>query len=98
MIEHSIGGGTGLACRSSRVAPKPDLHCVALGQSLTACLLSPLPLCVSCPVIPPFHHVIDQAASYLAQDGFMGVCDFFVSGKYDLPMRQMPWSRRFFWR
>jgi hypothetical protein len=28
----------------------------------------------------------------------MGVADFFVSSKYDLPMRQMSWLRRFFWR
>ncbi len=49
-------------------------------------------------MIPPFHNVIDQAISYLSTEGLMGVADFFVSGKYDLPMRQMPWSRRFFWR
>lgn len=49
-------------------------------------------------VIPPFHGVIDQAISYLADDGLVGVADFYVSGKYDLPMRQMGWSRRFFWR
>ncbi|EFJ43864.1 hypothetical protein VOLCADRAFT_83033 [Volvox carteri f. nagariensis] len=49
-------------------------------------------------MIPPFHGVIDQAISYLSADGLVGVADFYVSGKYDLPMRQMPWARRFFWR
>lgn len=49
-------------------------------------------------MIPPFHTVIDQAVSYLAQDGYIGVTDFYVSGKYDLPLRQMNWTRRFFWR
>jgi len=49
-------------------------------------------------VIPPFHNAVDAACSYLSEDGFMGVADFYVSGKYDLPMRQMPWLRRFFWR
>jgi betaine lipid synthase len=49
-------------------------------------------------VIPPFHEAIDAACSYLAPDGYMGVADFFVSGRYDQPMRQMPWLRRFFWR
>mmetsp|Transcript_20159 Transcript_20159/g.56144 ORF Transcript_20159/g.56144 Transcript_20159/m.56144 type:complete len:687 (-) Transcript_20159:861-2921(-) len=49
-------------------------------------------------MIPPFHNAVDAACSYLSNDGFLGVADFFVSGKYDLPMRQMPWLRRFFWR
>eukprot|EP00195_Chlamydomonas_chlamydogama_P005703 CAMPEP_0202899678 /NCGR_PEP_ID=MMETSP1392-20130828/7850_1 /ASSEMBLY_ACC=CAM_ASM_000868 /TAXON_ID=225041 /ORGANISM="Chlamydomonas chlamydogama, Strain SAG 11-48b" /LENGTH=653 /DNA_ID=CAMNT_0049585927 /DNA_START=166 /DNA_END=2127 /DNA_ORIENTATION=- len=49
-------------------------------------------------MIPPFHSVIDGALSYLHPDGFCGVTDFFVSSKYDLPMRQMSWARRFFWR
>lgn len=50
-------------------------------------------------VIPPFHAAIDRAISYLDQeDGILGVTDFFTSGKYDFPMRQMTWSRRFFWR
>lgn len=49
-------------------------------------------------MIPPFHAAIDRACTYLDRDGFMGVADFFVSSKYDLPMRQMPWARRFFWR
>jgi hypothetical protein len=49
-------------------------------------------------VIPPFHAAIDRAVSYLDKDGLMGVADFFVSSKYDLPMRQMSWARRFFWR
>jgi len=49
-------------------------------------------------MIPPFHEAVDQAMSYLDNDGLFGVCDFFVSGKYDLPIRQMCWGRRFFWR
>lgn len=49
-------------------------------------------------VIPPFHDTIDQAFTYLADEGLVGVADFYVSGKWDLPLRQMPWSRRFFWR
>jgi betaine lipid synthase len=49
-------------------------------------------------VIPPFHNAIDNAISMLSPDGFLGVTDFFVSSKYDLPMRQMSWFRRFFWR
>jgi hypothetical protein len=49
-------------------------------------------------VIPPFHDAVDNAVGQLAQDGLLGVADFFVSGKYDTPMRQMHWGRRFFWR
>ena len=50
-------------------------------------------------MIPPFHAAIDRAVSYLdRQEGLLGVCDFYVSSKYDLPLRQMPWLRRFFWR
>jgi hypothetical protein len=49
-------------------------------------------------VIPPFHDAVENAVNQLAPDGFMGVTDFFVSAKYDTPMRQMHWARRFFWR
>ena len=49
-------------------------------------------------VIPPFHEAVDRALSYLDEGGLFGVCDFFVSSKYDLPLRQMSWVRRFFWR
>lgn len=49
-------------------------------------------------VIPPFHDAVDNAVAQLAADGLLGVADFFVSGKYDTPMRQMHWGRRFFWR
>eukprot|EP00983_Pelagomonas_calceolata_P082835 1156027-Pelagomonas_calceolata.AAC.2 len=73
---------------------------------LTPCPICSLIQCVNGPtnshtpytVIPPFHNAVDAACSYLSNDGFLGVADFFVSGKYDLPMRQMPWLRRFFWR
>jgi betaine lipid synthase len=53
---------------------------------------------VAAAVIPPFHEAIDNAVMQLAPDGFLGAADFFVSGKYDTPMRQMHWGRRFFWR
>jgi hypothetical protein len=50
-------------------------------------------------VIPPFHSAVDRAISYLDPvNGLMGVADFFVSSKYDLPLRQMHWLTRFFWR
>lgn len=50
-------------------------------------------------MIPPFHAAVDRAISYLdREEGLLGVTDFFVSSKYDLPLRQMPWARRFFWR
>lgn len=49
-------------------------------------------------MIPPFHDAIDRAVSYLCPKGFLGVADFYVSSKYDLPLRQMTWHRRFFWR
>ena len=49
--------------------------------------------------MPPFHSAVDRAISYLdPNDGFLGVCDFFVSGRYDLPCRQLGFLRRFFWR
>ena len=28
----------------------------------------------------------------------MAVTDFYVSAKHDLPLRQMNWMKRFFWR
>ena len=49
-------------------------------------------------VIPAFHDTVDKAMSYLAEEGLIGIADFYVSSKWDLPLRQMPWSRRFFWR
>ncbi|DBB17356.1 hypothetical protein WJX82_002206 [Trebouxia sp. C0006] len=50
-------------------------------------------------MIPPFHSAIDRAISYLdPNDGFLGVCDFYASGRYDLPCRQLGFLRRFFWR
>ena len=49
-------------------------------------------------MIPPFVDAVDNAVGMLAPDGLVGVCDFFVSARYDVPMRQMPWARRFFWR
>jgi betaine lipid synthase len=49
-------------------------------------------------MIPPFHDAVDNAVSQLSSDGLMAMTDFYVSGKYDTPMRQMHWARRFFWR
>lgn len=50
-------------------------------------------------MIPPFHSAVDRAISYLDPvQGLLGVTDFYVSAKYDLPLRQMSWYRRFFWR
>ncbi len=50
-------------------------------------------------MIPPFHSAVDRAISYLdPKVGLLGVADFFVPSKYDLPLRQMTWLRRFFWR
>jgi hypothetical protein len=40
-------------------------------------------------VIPPFIDAIDNATSWLAPDGFLAVSDFFVSARYDVPMRQV---------
>ena len=50
-------------------------------------------------MIPPFHAAVDRAISYLHADtGLLAITDFYTSAKYDLPMRQMTWTRRFFWR
>jgi betaine lipid synthase len=50
-------------------------------------------------MIPPFVDALDNATSWLhPSDGILGVADFYVSSKYDLPLRQMGWARRFFWR
>ena len=50
-------------------------------------------------MIPPFHDAVDAATAYLDPDaGLVGVCDFYVPSKYDLPLRRMSWARRFFWR
>lgn len=71
-----------------------------------ACMFSPpegaatlVTFSYSLSMIPPFHAAVDRAISYLEPDtGFLGVADFFVSGRFDLPKRQMSWARRFFWR
>ena len=50
-------------------------------------------------VIPPFHAALDRCLSYLEpRNGLLGVADFYVSAKHDLPLRQQPWARRFFWQ
>jgi hypothetical protein len=41
---------------------------------------------------------IDNAVSNLAEDGIIGVADFFTSAKYDLPNRQHSYIQRWFWR
>ena len=49
-------------------------------------------------MIPGFNAAVDKATSYLKDEGLLGVADFFVSAKYDLPLRQMGWADRWFWR
>lgn len=66
-------------------SPKQQATCVTFSYSLS--------------MIPPFHAAIDRAITYLhPTKGLMGVCDFYVSSKYDLPLRQMSSLKRFFWR
>ncbi len=63
-------------------------HMEACPQSLMPSLLPPSN--TLCAVIPPFHAAIDRAVSYLdGEEGLLGVADFFTSGKYDLPLRQV---------
>jgi hypothetical protein len=71
--------------------------CPCTHSTLVTLRISRAPCCCLA-VIPPFHDAVDNAVGQLAQDGLLGVADFFVSGKYDTPMRQMHWGRRFFWR
>jgi betaine lipid synthase len=41
-------------------------------------------------VIPPFHGAVDRAITYLdKEEGLLGVCDFYTSSKFDLPLRQV---------
>ena len=49
-------------------------------------------------MIPPFIAAIDNGIGMLRDDGIFGIADFYVSSKFDLPLRQMSWARRFFWR
>ena len=49
-------------------------------------------------VIPPFMDAADNAMSMLAEDGIVGVADFYTSAKYDLPNRQHSYRDRWFWR
>ncbi|GBG63137.1 hypothetical protein CBR_g36906 [Chara braunii] len=42
--------------------------------------------------------VIDAAAAYLADDGLVGVADFFTSARHDNPNRQHSAIKRWFWR
>lgn len=50
-------------------------------------------------MIPPFLSAVDNAINMLDDKvGLFGIADFYVSSKFDLPLRQHPWSRRFFWR
>ena len=49
-------------------------------------------------MIPPFHSAVDNAMAMLDDDGLIGVTDFYVSGKYDIPARQISTMRRWFWR
>eukprot|EP00271_Cylindrocystis_brebissonii_P006722 TRINITY_DN19505_c0_g1_i1.p1 TRINITY_DN19505_c0_g1~~TRINITY_DN19505_c0_g1_i1.p1 ORF type:complete len:708 (+),score=127.24 TRINITY_DN19505_c0_g1_i1:145-2268(+) len=49
-------------------------------------------------MIPPFMDAVDSGISYLADDGMVGVADFFTSAKFDLPNRQHTYFQRWFWR
>jgi hypothetical protein len=49
-------------------------------------------------VVPDFMAAIDNAVAHLAEDGIVGVADFFTSAKYDLPNRQHSYLQRWFWR
>ncbi|BBN01909.1 betaine lipid synthase [Marchantia polymorpha subsp. ruderalis] len=49
-------------------------------------------------MIPTFMDAVDQSTSYLADDGMVGIADFFTSAKYDLPNRQHSYAQRWFWR
>lgn len=49
-------------------------------------------------MIPDFMGAIDNAVQHLAEDGIVGVADFFTSAKYDLPNRQHSYLQRWFWR
>ena len=49
--------------------------------------------------MPAWFAALDAALCYLdSEQGLLGVCDFCVSAKHDLPPRQQGWARRFFWR
>jgi betaine lipid synthase len=64
-----------------------------------AVLASLVTFSYSLSMMPNFHSAVDKATSYLDPNhGYLAVTDFYVSGKWDLPMRQMSWGRRFFWR
>ena len=90
---------------SSQVSPQVS------GQVLGAAVIPPLHAALDhytssthilfggAAVIPPFHAALDRCLSYLEpQNGLLGVADFYVSAKHDLPLRQQPWARRFFWQ
>lgn len=49
-------------------------------------------------MMPSYMGVAAKAVSYLAQDGIVGVADFFTSAKFDLPNRQHTFAQRWFWR
>ena len=76
------------------------LSCCNLGGQTAFKIMSLMPAVREChAVIPPFHSAVDRAISYLDPvHGLLGVADFYVPSKYDLPLRQMSWLRRFFWR
>lgn len=48
--------------------------------------------------IRDFMPTIDRALTMLANDGLVGVVDYFTSSKYDLPNRQHSYLGRWFWR
>jgi len=65
-------------------SPPEDVDMVTFSYSLT--------------MIPNFYAAVDNAVGFLKLDGYLGIADFFVSGRYDVPLRQMGWLSRWFWR
>jgi betaine lipid synthase len=105
-FSYSLSSALCRAVRSPRLAymqraVRNASLCVSLSSGSLSLSPLPAPRPPRCPlaVIPPFHAAVDRAVSYLdREEGLLGVADFGVSAKYDLPLRQQPWARRFFWR
>ncbi|GHP08431.1 hypothetical protein PPROV_000717000 [Pycnococcus provasolii] len=51
-------------------------------------------------MMPPFHAAVDNAVENILDEkrGLLGVTDFFVSGRFDLPQRQHSYLRRVLWQ
>jgi betaine lipid synthase len=63
-------------------------------QAVTLCTFS-----YSLSMIPDFVTMLDNAARFVSREhGLFGICDFYVSQKYDTWERQVSWPSRVFWR